>query len=111
MIGSTRRDALQSYDDLSRKALRARDEPGARRGALTAAAAIIGRMSGPHDPQQPPADSDLDDLPAEIAEHPGPFTISAVDENGVVWSATITREHIAAAFADRRRLEDEDDAA
>lgn len=62
-----------------------------------------------HDLDQLPPDPDLDDLPDELAQHPGPFVISGVDEDGNTWSAPVEREHIAGAFADqRRRLEDDD---
>jgi hypothetical protein len=57
-----------------------------------------------------PADPDLDDLPPELADHPGPFTISAGDEHGNVWEGTLTKQDLAAAFAERRRA-DKDDAA
>jgi hypothetical protein len=57
-----------------------------------------------------PPDPDLDDLPDEIERADGPLTIVGEDEHGNVWSAPITREELAAAFADRRRaLEDEQD--
>jgi hypothetical protein len=42
-----------------------------------------------------PPDPDLDDLPDEIAEHPGPFTIEGVDEDGNVWSGPVTRDDLA----------------
>jgi hypothetical protein len=50
-----------------------------------------------------PRDPDLDDLPDELWRHPGPFTISGVDEDGNTWSAEITKDELAAAFADARR--------
>lgn len=53
-----------------------------------------------------PPDPDLDDLPEEIAEHPGPFFIEGVDEDGNVWSGPVSREDIARGFADRRRVLD-----
>jgi hypothetical protein len=57
-----------------------------------------------------PADPDLDDLPEEIFRHPGPFVIAGVDpDTGEHYAAWVSREHIAAGFADRRRaLEDAD---
>jgi hypothetical protein len=54
-----------------------------------------------------PPDPDLDDLPPELAEHPGPFTISGVDEDGNVWEGPVAREHVAAGFADARRAREE----
>lgn len=62
-----------------------------------------------HNPEQLPPDPDLDHLPDELAHHPGPFTITGTDEDGNVWSAPIEREHLAAGFADRRRLDDDND--
>jgi hypothetical protein len=57
-----------------------------------------------------PPDPDLDDLPDELARHHGPMKIVGEDEDGNVWEAPITREELAAAFADRRRgREDEQD--
>ena len=50
-----------------------------------------------------PPDPDLDDLPDELWRHPGPFTISGVDEDGNVFSAEITKDELAAGFADARR--------
>jgi hypothetical protein len=38
-------------------------------------------MSGEH---ELPPDPDEDALPPELAEHPGPFTIEGVDEDGNV---------------------------
>ena len=68
-------------------------------------------MSELPEPHELPRDPDLDDLPDEVRLHPGPFTISGVDEDGNVWSAPVTREQLAWAFADARRREDDDDAA
>jgi hypothetical protein len=56
-----------------------------------------------------PPDPDLDALPEEIAEHPGPFTIEGIDEEGNVWSGPVERIDIARGFADRRRVVDGDD--
>ena len=52
-----------------------------------------------------PLDPDLDDLPPELRERQGPFFVLAVDpESGEVSGAYITRDQLASAFADRRRL-------
>ena len=40
-----------------------------------------------------------------ISEHPGPFTIEGIDEDGNVWSGAVSKDDIARAFADRRRVE------
>ena len=56
-----------------------------------------------------PPDPDLDDLPPELAEHPGPFQISGTDEDGNVWEGPVSREHLAAGFADARRVPEADD--
>ena len=58
-----------------------------------------------------PADPDEDALPEEIAEDPGPFFIEGVDEDGNVWAGPVSREDIARGFADRRRLDGDDDRA
>jgi hypothetical protein len=50
-----------------------------------------------------PPDPDLDDLPDEIWRHSGPLVISGVDEDGNVFSAPITKDELAAGFADARR--------
>jgi hypothetical protein len=50
-----------------------------------------------------PPDPDLDDLPDELWRHPGPLVISGVDEDGNTWSAPITKDEVASAFADQRR--------
>jgi hypothetical protein len=47
-------------------------------------------------------DLDLDDLPDELRLHPGPFFIDGVE---------VTREHLAAAFAEKRRRDEDHDAA
>jgi hypothetical protein len=54
-----------------------------------------------------PPDPDLDDLPPELADHHGPLYIEAVFDGERV-RASITREQIAAVFADRRRREEEE---
>ena len=48
-----------------------------------------------------PADPDVDDLPDELRRHRGKFFIDNVE---------VAREHLAAAFADTRRLADDDEA-
>jgi hypothetical protein len=50
-----------------------------------------------------PPDPDLDDLPPELRDHPGPLKIVGTDEDGNVWEAPISRDELAAAFADQRR--------
>jgi hypothetical protein len=65
-------------------------------------------MSSVHEDELPP-DPDLDDLPPELAAAARPLTISGTDEDGNVWDTPITKDELAAAFADRRRmLEDAD---
>jgi hypothetical protein len=51
-----------------------------------------------------PPDPDLDDLPRELAERDGPLVISGIDEDGVHYAAFVTKEDLAAGFADVRRL-------
>jgi hypothetical protein len=51
-----------------------------------------------------PPDPDLDELPAELREHDGPLTLTGSDEDGNVWAGRVTREQIASALADARRL-------
>ena len=63
-----------------------------------------------HEHEQPP-DPDLDDLPDEIALRPGPFTIEGVDEDGNVWAGPVERIDLARGFADRRRIDADDDPA
>jgi hypothetical protein len=59
-----------------------------------------------------PEDPDVDDLPEELWRHPRPFTISAVDpDTGETYSAQLTREQIAAGFADARRRREDDETA
>jgi hypothetical protein len=55
-----------------------------------------------------PPDPDEDALPEEIAEHPGPFTIEGIDEDGNVWSGPVEKIDIARGFADARRVLDGD---
>jgi hypothetical protein len=55
-----------------------------------------------------PRDPDLDDLPEELVELQGGLRISGVDpDTGDVHAAPVTREHLAAAFADKRRCEED----
>jgi hypothetical protein len=56
-----------------------------------------------------PPDPDLDDLPPELAEHPGPFTIEGIDEDGNVWRGPVERIDIARGFADARRIDGDDE--
>jgi hypothetical protein len=49
-----------------------------------------------------PRDPDFDDLPGELRLHPGPFFIDGVE---------VSREHLAAAFADKRRRDEDPDKA
>jgi hypothetical protein len=60
---------------------------------------------------QLPLDPDLDALPPELAEHPGPFTIEGIDEDGNVWEGPVEKIDLARGFADRRRIDAEDDPA
>ena len=63
-------------------------------------------MSGHEDM---PLDPDLDELPPEIADHPGPLVIEAVDpDTGAVHRHEVSREALAATFAHARRLRDDD---
>jgi hypothetical protein len=56
-----------------------------------------------------PPDPDLDDLPAELADHDGPLTIRARDpETGETFTAPTTREDVATGLADVRRSRDDD---
>jgi hypothetical protein len=57
----------------------------------------------PLDPDLP-SDPDLDELPAELREHDRPLTITGTDEDGNVWEGVVTREQVASALADARRL-------
>ena len=57
-----------------------------------------------------PVDPDEDALPPEIAEHPGPFTIEGIDEDGNVWEGPVARIDIARGLADRRRIDAGDDS-
>jgi hypothetical protein len=54
-----------------------------------------------------PPDPDLDDLPRELAERDGPLVISGVDQDGVHYAAFTTKDELAAAFADARRLRED----
>ena len=56
-----------------------------------------------------PPDPDLDDLPRELAERDGPLVSSGVDEDGVHHAASITKDELAAGFADARRLREDDE--
>lgn len=60
-------------------------------------------MRGSGDPELP-RDPDLDELPAELREHDGPLILTGSDEHGNVWSGQVTREQVASALADGRRL-------
>jgi hypothetical protein len=54
-----------------------------------------------------PPDPDLADLPDELVLAPGPLRIRGVDPaTGEEYEAPVTREHVAAAFADRRRADE-----
>lgn len=52
------------------------------------------------DEHELPVDPDYDDLPAELAEHPGPMRIIGVDQEGNAWETPITHDQLAAAFGD-----------
>ena len=53
-----------------------------------------------------PPDPDLDDLPDELANESGSMRIRAVDpDTGETVEQAITRDDVAAAFADRPRAE------
>jgi hypothetical protein len=56
-----------------------------------------------------PVDPDLDDLPPELAEHPGPLYFGFIDpETGAVYPLRrVTREELATIMADQRRQQDE----
>jgi hypothetical protein len=56
-----------------------------------------------------PVDPDLDDLPDEIAEAEGPLTLTGVDEDGNVISGPVERIDLARGFADRRRIDGDDE--
>jgi hypothetical protein len=56
-----------------------------------------------------PPDPDLDDLPAEFADHSGPLTIRArARETGETFEAPTTREDVATGLADLRRSREDD---
>lgn len=59
--------------------------------------------------QELPPDPDLDDLPRELAERTDRLVISGVDADGVHYAAWITKDELAAGFADARRLREDDD--
>ena len=61
------------------------------------------------DEHELPPDPDLDDLPDELWRARGRLKIVGEDEHGNVWEAPITREELAAAFADRRRALEDDE--
>jgi hypothetical protein len=56
-------------------------------------------------------DPDLDDLPPELAEHPGPLYFGFIDpESGAVYPLRrVTRAELASIMADTRRREAEAD--
>ena len=58
-----------------------------------------------------PPDPDEDALPPEIAEAEGPLYVEGIDEDGNCWIGPVTKDDLAAAFADRRRVVEADDAA
>lgn len=59
-----------------------------------------------------PPDPDLDDLPDELREREGSFRIEGVDpDSREVFDATVTRDEVASAIADKRRYDEDDDAA
>lgn len=65
---------------------------------------------GSVDPADLSRDPDLDDLPPELAEHPGPLYFGFIDpESGAVYPLRrVTRAELASIMADaRRRQEDE----
>ena len=59
-----------------------------------------------------PRDPDLDDLPEELSERPGPYTLSGIDrETGEPFSGPVSKDDLARAFADARRLREDDDGS
>jgi hypothetical protein len=51
-----------------------------------------------------PRDPDLDELPPELERHDGPLIIRGADAvTGEIYEQSISREQVAAAFADARR--------
>ena len=57
-----------------------------------------------------PRDPDRDDLPPEIAEAEGQLWISGVDpETGIEYVEPITKDELAAGFADARRAREDED--
>lgn len=58
-----------------------------------------------------PADPDLDELPAELREHDGPLILTGIDEDRNVWDGQVTREQVASALADGRRLREAEETS
>jgi hypothetical protein len=58
-----------------------------------------------------PRDPDLDDLPPEVADHPGPLFLGWRDsDTGEVYvQRPISREEVGTAFADERRQREAED--
>ena len=57
-----------------------------------------------------PVDPDLDDLPDEIAEAEGPLTLTGWDrETGERIEGPVERIDLARGFADRRRVDADDE--
>jgi hypothetical protein len=57
-----------------------------------------------NDNDELPPDPDLDDLPDELRERPGPWLIGGVDpDTGELHVDEVSREHVAAGFANHRR--------
>lgn len=61
------------------------------------------------DDDELPRDPDEDDLPDEIAEAEGPLALTGVDEDGNVWTGPVTKDDLARGFADRRRIDGDDE--
>jgi hypothetical protein len=59
-----------------------------------------------------PRDPDLDDLPPELVEHPGPLYFGFIDpESGAVYPLRrVTREELATIMAETRRRREDDEA-
>jgi hypothetical protein len=54
-----------------------------------------------------PPDPELDDLPDELVLAEGPLRIRGVDpETGETYETLVSREHVAAALAEQRRLDE-----
>lgn len=62
-------------------------------------------------PPELPRDRELDDLPRELEEHPGPLYFGFIDpESGAVYPLRrVTREELATIMADQRRRREDDD--